>query len=87
MNGSSSRFIRWAVGQQQQYPILYDTIMSREIPVKEKCISVVREKIEYIENNELTKEFEDAWNQFRGLRNLPKQLPINVRRNTSPGRF
>ena len=50
--------------------------MFGKIPIGEKCIPVLREKIDELSNPELKEEFESAWIEYRDLPKIDVTLRI-----------
>jgi len=72
----SSRFLRWIATKKLEYPTFHHYVVFGKIPVTERYIPMLREKIESMLNTELKKEFESAWIEYRKLPSTGKQQKI-----------
>jgi len=75
---SAAVFLKWIVFEKpSEYPkITHEIISSMSFPRKEKSIPVIREHVEKLGNSKIISEFNDAWNVYRIIPRIEKELEL-----------
>lgn len=73
---SAAVFLKWIVfTKSSEYPKISNEITSSiSFPRKEKNIPVIRDHVEKLDDIEIISEFNDAWNVYRIMPSIAKEI-------------